>query len=98
MFGFLSRLSQNQIIINFMNFLNLDQNWLSSSGYSQVPVRAEVFGMMQQDGANPYQFHHIYDYTDFTTTLDPLTTVFEVLPTTLISFKFQNMLSKVFLM
>lgn len=98
MFDFLSRLSQNQIIINFMIFLNLDQNWLSSSGYSQVPVRAEVFGMMQQDGANPYQFHHIYDYTDFTTTLDPLTTVFEVLPTTLISFKFQNMLSKVFLM
>lgn len=72
-----------------MIFLNLDQNWLSSSGYSQVPVRAEVFGMMQQDGANPYQFHHIYDYTDFTTTLDPLTTVFEVLPTTLISFEIQ---------
>lgn len=74
-----------------MFFLNSDINWLSSSNYKQVPVRAEIFGMKQQDGASPYQFHHIYDYTDFTTTLDPLTTVFEVLATTLISFEFQNM-------
>lgn len=94
---FQSYLNQNQIRIrtnnNDMIFfpLNSDTNWLSSSAYSQVPVRAEIFGMKQQDGASPYQFHHIYDYTDFSTTLDPLTTVFEVLATTLWSFEFQNM-------
>lgn len=94
---FQSYLNQNQIRIrtnnNDMIFfpLNSDTNWLSSSAYSQVPVRAEIFGMKQQDGASPYQFHHIYDYTDFTTTLDPLTTVFEVFATTLLSFEFQNM-------
>lgn len=60
-----------------LDYYFTDTNWLSSSAYSQVPVRAEIFGMKQQDGASPYQFHHIYDYTDFTTTLDPLTTVFE---------------------
>lgn len=58
--------------------LKTDQSWLSSSGYAQVPVRAEIFGMQKQDGASPRTFHHIYDYTDFTTTLDPQTTVFEV--------------------
>lgn len=94
---FQSYLNQNQIRIRTNNndmilfHLNSDTNWLSSSAYSQVPVRAEIFGMKQQDGASPYQFHHIYDYTDFTTTLDPLTTVFEVLATTLLSFEFQNM-------
>ncbi|XP_062619516.1 uncharacterized protein LOC134281071 [Saccostrea cucullata] len=60
-----------------LDYYFTDQNWITSSGYSQVPVRAEIFGIQQQSGGNPRQFHHIYDYTDFTTTLDPRTTVFE---------------------
>ncbi|XP_056019755.1 uncharacterized protein LOC125671708 isoform X2 [Ostrea edulis] len=60
-----------------LDYYFTDQSWLSSSGYAQVPVRAEIFGMQKQDGASPRTFHHIYDYTDFTTTLDPQTTVFE---------------------
>nr|XP_022319141.1 uncharacterized protein LOC111121934 [Crassostrea virginica] len=60
-----------------LDYYFTDQSWLSSSAYSQVPVRAEIFGTQQQDGATSRQFYHIYDYTDFTTTLDPLTTVFE---------------------
>jgi hypothetical protein len=58
--------------------LQTDQSWLSSSAYSQVPVRAEIFGMQLQDGAPSWKFHHIYDYTDFATNIDPLSTVFEV--------------------
>lgn len=40
-------------------------NWVTPSGISQVPVRAEVFGYRTMAGGAKHKFHHIYDYSEF---------------------------------
>ncbi|XP_046543513.1 uncharacterized protein LOC124253734 isoform X2 [Haliotis rubra] len=51
-------------------------NWTTSMTYPQVPVRADVTGIMRT-ASGQMNFHHIYDYYDFRPGIEPGLTVFE---------------------
>ncbi|XP_067677024.1 uncharacterized protein [Haliotis asinina] len=54
-------------------------NWTTSMTYPQVPVRADVTGIMRSTSGQR-NFHHIYDYYDFRPGIEPGLTVFETPP------------------
>ncbi|XP_071117690.1 uncharacterized protein [Haliotis cracherodii] len=54
-------------------------NWTTSMTYPQVPVRADVTGIMQT-ASGQRDFHHMYDYYDFRPGIEPGLTVFETPP------------------
>lgn len=63
----------------FTIFFLTVSNWVTPSGISQVPVRAEVFGYRTMAGGAKHKFHHIYDYSEFQAQPPLDQTVFEVM-------------------
>ncbi|XP_071140792.1 uncharacterized protein [Mytilus edulis] len=60
-----------------LDYYFTDQNWVTAAGWPQIPVRAEVTGVMIQSDGTTYKIHHYYDYTDFRAAVYADHTVFE---------------------